>query len=411
MAARRSPRNRDGGLESLASLIASGERVVLITGAGVSTSCGLPTYRHSATSVWASTTMSWGTRKKFQANPREWYDQFWLQRFPSAFDSFEPSDAHESIARVCARFPNVKVITQNIDGLHSREASSARVPPAQLVEIHGRVSAPRAAGDADVESRYPLHCKCVEEDSECPFASEKTFVATLPIVSVRQRQLDAAAEVKREAEPAAPPPAKSRRRAHVSTPRSAMGAADGSCSGAGAAAAATPTTPTLESSASAVPRCPGCGSSCPPQILQFDEDYESHDFYQYETARQWLRSARAFVLVGTSHAVWITEKAVRQARKRSRPVFNFNLDSNHVLARMQGLAVTNVLGKCEATLLELEQQCYGAHVAHAARAAAAAAAAAPAAASAAAVPAAASVAPLASPADEGGDDARSIRQS
>ena len=33
---------------------------------------------------------------------------------------------------------------------------------------------------------------------------------------------------------------------------------------------------------SQVPRCPGCGELCPPQLLQFDEDYESHAFYQID---------------------------------------------------------------------------------------------------------------------------------
>ena len=33
-----------------------------------------------------------------------------------------------------------------------------------------------------------------------------------------------------------------------------------------------------------VPRCPGCGDMCPPQVLQFDEDYESHAFYQFDKA-------------------------------------------------------------------------------------------------------------------------------
>ena len=329
---RRSPRNAAGGTSALATLIASGERVIFLTGAGVSASCGLPVYRGSKNAVWATTTMSWSTRAKFKANPREWYDEFWLRRFPQAFDSFTPSEAHESIARLCARFPNVVVVTQNVDGLHSRTAS-ASVPAAQLVEIHGRVSASRdPSADA---AGYPLQCKCIEDESECPYASEKSFVATLPLVA---RAAQAEAE-----EPAAKRP--------KSSSSSASSAAASSASSAGAL---------LAPADDAVPRCPHCNACCPPQILQFDEDYESHEFYQYETARQWLRSARGFVLVGTSHAVWITEKAVRQARKRSRPIFNFNLDSNHVLSRMEGVAVTNVLGKCEYTLVELERQCAGA---------------------------------------------------
>ena len=37
---------------------------------------------------------------------------------------------------------------------------------------------------------------------------------------------------------------------------------------------------------SQVPRCPGCGGFCPPQVLQFDEDYESHTFYQIDKANK-----------------------------------------------------------------------------------------------------------------------------
>ena len=57
-----------------------------------------------------------------------------------------------------------------------------------------------------------------------------------------------------------------------------------------------------------------------PQALLFDEEYESHSFYQYRKARRWLSSAKAIVFVGTSFAVGITEQALHVAEEGVLPV-------------------------------------------------------------------------------------------
>ena len=57
-----------------------------------------------------------------------------------------------------------------------------------------------------------------------------------------------------------------------------------------------------------LPCCPaeGCGQPCLPQTLLFDEDYESHTFYQWKKAERWLSEADGFVFVGTSFSVTVT---------------------------------------------------------------------------------------------------------
>ena len=42
------------------------------------------------------------------------------------------------------------------------------------------------------------------------------------------------------------------------------------------------------------------------EALLFDEEYESHSYYQYRKARRWLGDAKAIVFVGTSFAVGVT---------------------------------------------------------------------------------------------------------
>lgn len=53
-------------------------------------------------------------------------------------------------------------------------------------------------------------------------------------------------------------------------------------------------------------RCPGCGEASSPMSLLFDEDYDSHSFYDFEKAEDWFKEADAVVFVGTSFAVTLT---------------------------------------------------------------------------------------------------------
>lgn len=119
---------------SLAELIRSGAPVVVLTGSGLSAPSGIPTFR-GPDGVWASYIMEWGTRAKFEEDPEAWWNQFWL---PAHFHerTFEPNPAHHAISAIARAHPNVCVVTQNIDELHSRSG----VPAAQLVEVHGVAS-------------------------------------------------------------------------------------------------------------------------------------------------------------------------------------------------------------------------------------------------------------------------------
>ena len=55
-----------------------------------------------------------------------------------------------------------------------------------------------------------------------------------------------------------------------------------------------------------VRRCPYCGGPSPPIALLFDEDYDSHSFYDFERIEEWFAEADAVVFVGTSFAVTLT---------------------------------------------------------------------------------------------------------
>ncbi|GBG26827.1 NAD-dependent deacetylase sir2E [Hondaea fermentalgiana] len=77
-----------------------------------------------------------------------------------------------------------------------------------------------------------------------------------------------------------------------------------------------------------LPRCPECSEILCPNCLLFDEDYTDHESYQFDKAKQWFSSADAFVFVGTSFAVQITNLAFIAAATSLAPIFNFNMVDN-----------------------------------------------------------------------------------
>ena len=116
---------------------------------------GIATYRGEADSVWENTLVQWGQRKTFLQSPRKWWDSFWLPKHWLAHVETErrPNAAHYALSKVAADAPAVKLLTQNVDGLHLKSG----IPPAQHVEAHGRLG---------------LH-KCISEG--CPYASKESI--------------------------------------------------------------------------------------------------------------------------------------------------------------------------------------------------------------------------------------------
>jgi len=95
------------------------------------------------------------------------------------------------------------------------------------------------------------------------------------------------------------------------------------------------------------PTCDLCGYGILPQSLLFDEDYDSHNFYNVETAEQWIEDHDILVFVGTSFSVGITHQALDTATKRGKTIYNFNLYEEDL-----GMDVNmhHILGKSEVTL-------------------------------------------------------------
>ena len=128
----------DGGRQ-LARLIDAAARIVIFTGAGVSTDCGIPDFR-SPTGIWKTNMPI--PFQEFMSDPdarREaWRRKFAIQ--PS-FEAAETTGVHESrshhaVTRIYGTGRVSAVITQNIDNLHQ----ASGIPSEKVIELHGNGS-------------------------------------------------------------------------------------------------------------------------------------------------------------------------------------------------------------------------------------------------------------------------------
>jgi len=122
------------GIAALARLIAEAKRVVVFTGAGISTESGIPDFR-SPGGIW--TQMAPIYFDEFLAS-EEARRETWRRRFAmeDIFKAAEPNRGHRAVDALVRRGKVAAVITQNIDGLH--EASG--IPRDKIIELHGNTT-------------------------------------------------------------------------------------------------------------------------------------------------------------------------------------------------------------------------------------------------------------------------------
>ena len=126
--------NLDTLAEKVADLILVAKRVVVFTGAGVSTESGLPDFR-SPGGIWDRFDPDDFTYQKFVSRPQT--RRLWWQLIyeGSLSTEIKPNPAHNAIAELARLGKLDAVITQNIDNLHQ----TAGVPDEKVFELHGNL--------------------------------------------------------------------------------------------------------------------------------------------------------------------------------------------------------------------------------------------------------------------------------
>jgi NAD-dependent deacetylase len=114
-------------------------RVVVLTGAGISAESGLQTFR-GADGLWEGHRVEdVATPEAWAANPRLVLD-FYNQR-RRAVRAAEPNAAHRALVDL-ERAYDVRIVTQNVDDLHERAGST------QVLHLHGEILKARSTRDS-----------------------------------------------------------------------------------------------------------------------------------------------------------------------------------------------------------------------------------------------------------------------
>src|SRR5436190_3650933 len=114
-------------------------RILVLTGAGVSAESGIPTFR-GKDGYWRNLDPAkLATAEAFACDPKlvwEWYRER-RQRIRDA----QPNPAHKAIAKLAQHAHEFLLVTQNVDDLHARAGS----PKEKMVQIHGDIFVTRCS--------------------------------------------------------------------------------------------------------------------------------------------------------------------------------------------------------------------------------------------------------------------------
>ncbi len=116
---------------ALAEFLTAHARVTVLTGAGISTGSGIPDYRDRDGNWKHARPMQFAEFKGTTAGRR----RYWARSFIGwrRMSTANPNPAHHALAVLEHRNHIDTIVTQNVDGLHSRAGSE------RVVDLHGRL--------------------------------------------------------------------------------------------------------------------------------------------------------------------------------------------------------------------------------------------------------------------------------
>jgi NAD-dependent deacetylase len=124
-------------VDTIAGLIRDAQRIVVLTGAGISTGSGIPDFR-GPEGVWTKDPAA-ERRATIQhyVSDAEHRRRSWRSRADGDMWSRhgDPNPGHYALAELERKAALDTLVTQNVDGLHHRAGNS----PEKIVEIHGNV--------------------------------------------------------------------------------------------------------------------------------------------------------------------------------------------------------------------------------------------------------------------------------
>lgn len=137
------------------------QRLVVLTGAGISAESGLKTFR-DADGLWEGyNVMDVATPEAWDRNPAL-VQQFYNERRKQVLNA-KPNEAHLMLAKLEEHF-DVQIITQNIDDLHERAGST------NITHLHGIITFSQS--DKNAALLYPIKGDEIKMGELCELGSQ-----------------------------------------------------------------------------------------------------------------------------------------------------------------------------------------------------------------------------------------------
>jgi NAD-dependent deacetylase len=140
--------NLNTKISTVSDMIIESRKLVVFTGAGISTESGIPDFRGPG-GIWSRFDPDDFTIEKFLQSPETREKQWRILIESGLIVNAEPNSAHLSIAELEKLNKLECVITQNIDNLHQEAGNSAE----KVIELHGNMNFVVCTG---CHERYPM---------------------------------------------------------------------------------------------------------------------------------------------------------------------------------------------------------------------------------------------------------------
>jgi NAD-dependent deacetylase len=132
--------------QSLTTRLRSAQRVVALTGAGMSAESGIPTFRDPQSGLWVKyDPAQLATVGAFERDPKLVWD--WYEWRREVRRGSKPNPGHYALAEMAKFFSHFVVVTQNIDGLHLLAGSP------DVIELHGNLQRNKCSREGVVLQR------------------------------------------------------------------------------------------------------------------------------------------------------------------------------------------------------------------------------------------------------------------
>ncbi|MDX2427982.1 MAG: NAD-dependent deacylase [Xanthomonadales bacterium] len=116
----------------LITTLQNANKILVLTGAGMSAESGVPTFRDAQSGLWSKfRPEELATPEAFRDQPQIVWD--WYADRRENIDRVSPHAGHIALVELEQYFETLLVVTQNVDGLHQQAGSG------DVIELHGNI--------------------------------------------------------------------------------------------------------------------------------------------------------------------------------------------------------------------------------------------------------------------------------